>query len=570
MKKSDKYEAVIELARRRGFFWSAYEIYGGVSGFIDLGPLGVALKDKIKEKWRLFFLKRHEFFEISTPIITPHKVFEASGHVEHFNDPIVECIRCKRKYKADNILEEQGIPGSESLSLKEIKDEIRKSEIKCPECNGELSNPDYFQTMFSTTIGPYSESIGYGRPETAQGIFTNFKRVSESTRGKFPVAIAQIGTALRNEISPRQGPIRLREFTIMEFEFFYDPDESSCPMLKEVEKDKINILPKEARIKGKADIIQIDINSALNKKHILNEWLAYFMAISQKFVSELGIPPDKQRFLEKLPNERAHYSTQTYDQEVMLDRWGWTEVAGHALRTDYDLSRHSKYSGIDLRVFKPYDKPITKKVRTIRPIASVLRSKFEKVEEVMNLIEEADPDDVEREFRENGKYKLGKYTIQPKDVKIETREVKETGKRFIPHVAEPSFGLDRLVYASLEYAYSKIEGRTVLKIPRDIAPFQAVILPLVSKDGLPERAHEIYQNLIENRIEVQYDEIGSIGRRYARADEIGIPVAITIDYQTMQDNTVTIRDRDSWKQIRADADKILETIINIQIGKVKF
>ncbi len=567
MRKPDKYEAVIELARRRGFFWSAYEIYGGVSGFIDLGPLGVALKNKIMSKWRHFFLTKHEFVEISTPIITPYKVFEASGHVEHFNDPIVECNQCNRKYKADTILKEYEISGSESLSLDEIEDEINKRKVRCPECNGELSKIDYFQTMFSTTIGPYSESIGYGRPETAQGIFTNFKRIYETVRGKFPLAIAQIGTVLRNEISPRQGPIRLREFTIMEFEFFYDPDEPNCSKLKEVENDSINILPVEARLKGKEESINITVRQALNKKYIHNELLAYFMALSQRFVSELGIPSDKQRFLEKLPNERAHYSTQTYDHEVLLDRWGWTEVSGHALRTDYDLSRHAEHSGVDLRVFKPYEKPTVKRVKTIRPRASVLQSKFNNTKEVMRLIQQADPDDVEREFRKSGEYKIGKYTIQPNDVKIDTVEIKESGKKFIPHVAEPSFGLDRLVYASLEYSYSKVDDRVVLRIPRDIAPIEAIVLPLVNKDGLPGKASEIYRNLKDSGIDVLYDEVGSIGRRYARADEIGIPIAITIDYQTMRDNTLTLRDRDSWKQVRVDVEKILESIENIPARK---
>ncbi len=559
MRKTDKYEAIVELARRKGFFWPSYEIYGGVSGFIDLGPLGVALKNKIMNKWRKFFLKNEEFIEISTPIITPNKVFEASGHVEHFNDPIIECNRCKRKYRADNVLKEFGVTDTESLSLNEIENEIKNKFIKCPECTGDLSKPDYFQTMFSTTIGPYSDSIGYGRPETAQGIFINFKRVLETMRGKFPLAIAQIGPALRNEISPRQGPIRLREFTIMEFEFFYDPEEPNCPKLKEVEGDSIKILPELIKSKG-GEAIHLTIKEGLDRGFILNEWLAYFMALSQRFASELGINVEKQRFDEKLKNERAHYSTQTYDHEVFLERWGWVEIAGHALRTDYDLSCHIKYSGADLSAFKPHENPLIRRVKNIVPNIPKIRSNFENPEKAIKLIRQVNPDEFEKEIDNKGEYKIDNYIFHRDDIRIDFKEIKETGRRFIPYVVEPSFGLERLVYATLEFSFSKFEDRTILKIPKDIAPIQAIVLPLVNKDGLPEKASEIYKKLINSGIDVLYDEIGSIGRRYARSDEIGIPTAITVDYKTIEDDSVTIRDRDTWKQIRTDIEKIMEFI----------
>jgi glycyl-tRNA synthetase len=566
LKKSDKYEAIVELARRKGFFWQSYEIYGGLSGFIDLGPLGVALKNNIISKWRDFFLKTHEFIEISTPVITPSKIFEASGHIEHFKDPIIECNNCKRKFRADNILKESGTSNTESLSLEELDTEIKKMEIKCPECKGELSKPDYFQTMFSTTIGPYSDSIGYGRPETAQGIFINFKRIMETMRGKFPLAIAQIGPALRNEISPRQGPIRLREFTIMEFEFFYDPENPNCEKIGEVENDSINILPEEIKLEeNKA--INMTIEESLDKGYILNEWLAYFMALSQRFVSRLGIPPKKQRFDEKLVNERAHYSTQTYDHEVLLERWGWIEVAGHALRTDYDLTRHMEKSGVDLRAYIQFKNSIVKTKKIIKPNVLKIKSKFENAEKALNILRKVDPNEVERIIKENGEYKIDKYIFDSGDLTFDFKEFKETGRRFVPHVVEPSYGLERLVYATLEYSYSRVDDRTVLKIPKEIAPVKAIVLPLVSKDDLPKKAFEIYDDLLGHGIDVLYDEIGSIGRRYARADEIGIPTAITIDYKTIEDNTVTLRDRDTWKQIRATSDKIIDFIERATIIK---
>lgn len=571
MLKQDKYEALIEIAKRKGFFWPSFEIYGGVSGFIDLGPLGTKLMKRIENKWRDFFIKKLKLFEISTPIIMPHKIFEASGHVEHFKDPMVECLNCGRKYRADHLLKEFTEMNVESLTLEELSLKIKEMNIKCPECKGMLSSPKYFLTMFTTTIGPYSQSIGYARPETAQGIFIDFKRVFEVSREKFPLGIAQIGKVLRNEISPRQGPIRLREFTIMEFEFFFDPEDPTCPMLSEVENESINIVPLELRIKGIDKPLSISIKEALKNKYISNEWLAYFMALSKMFVSELGIPEEKQRFHEKLPNERAHYSTQTYDHEVFLERWGWVELAGHAYRTDYDLSRHMESTKEDLRIFKAYEKPIKKQVKKILPILSTINQTFKKdSQKVVELLTNSNVDEVEKSIKEKGYFEINSFKILPSHFKIEVKEVKEYGKKFIPHVVEPSFGLERLIYATLEFAYTRIKDRNVLKIPPDIAPIQAIVLPLLNKNELREKALEVYSMLIKNGFDVEYDDSGSIGRRYARADEAGIPIAITIDYQTLKDETVTIRDRDTWKQVRIPISKLDETIKSFLKKDFKF
>jgi glycyl-tRNA synthetase len=553
----------MEIAKRKGFFWPSFEIYGGVSGFIDLGPLGTKLMKKIEDKWRNFFVKKLKLLEITTPIIMPHKVFEASGHVEHFKDPMVECTRCERKYRADHLLKEFAEISVESLTLEELNSKIKEMGIKCPECKGALSSPKYFSTMFTTTIGPYSQSIGYARPETAQGIFIDFKRVFEIAREKFPLGIAQIGRVLRNEISPRQGPIRLREFTIMEFEFFFDPEDPTCPMLSEVENELINIVPLELRIKGIDKPLCISIKEALKNKYILTEWLAYFMALSKMFISELGIPEEKQRFHEKLPEERAHYSIQTYDHEVFLERWGWIEMAGHAYRTDYDLSRHMESTKEDLRIFKAYEKPIIKYVKMISPVLSSIEQTFkENSRKVIELLTSLNAEEVEKRIKEKGYLEINGFKILPSHFEIKVKEIKEYGKKFIPHVVEPSFGAERLIYATLEYAYTRIKDRDVLKIPPSIAPIQAIVLPLVNKNGLQEKAMEVYSMIEKSGFDVEYDDSGSIGRRYARADEAGIPLAITIDYQTLKDETVTIRDRDTWKQIRVPISQLEEVIKN--------
>jgi len=559
--KPDKYEMLEETARRRGFFWQSFEIYGGASGFIDFGPVGAGLKTKIEEKWRDFFVRKQHLMEIVTPIVMPSKVFEASGHVTHFKDPMVECVKCKRRYRADHILRESVSVETESLTLDELDHKMRENMVRCPECGGEFSKPEYFQTMFATTIGPYSEAVGYCRPEAAQGMFIDFKRLLEIAREKLPLGVAQIGKALRNEISPRQGPIRLREFTIMEFEFFFDPEKNSCDQLGNVANERIRIVPAELRLRNVEEPLDLTVADCLSRGYILNEWMAYFMALSKRFVAELGIPSGNQRFHEKLLGERAHYSAQTYDHEVFLERWGWTELAGHAYRTDYDLSMHWKHSGVDIRVFEKHEEPIRKKFKVLRPVASAVRRAFkERTQEVLELIAKADPDEVEKEFREQGYYRCKDLRILPEHVEVRLEQKAETGRRFIPHVVEPSFGAERLVYATLEYAYSRVKNRTVLKIPRDLAPIQAVVLPLVSKDGLPELAEKIYENLTAEHFDVEYDEAGSIGRRYARADEVGVPLAVTVDYQTKDDKTVTLRDRDSWRQVRVKTGSLPEVM----------
>jgi len=552
--KLDKYEMVADLARRRGFFWPSFEIYGGVSGFLDLGPLGTVMKRRIIEKWLDTFIRKHGFVEISTPVIAPERIFQASGHVDHFKDPMVECLSCKRRFKADHLLKEAAGVEAEGFSLEQIEQTINERQVRCIECGGQLSKPDYFSTMFRTTIGPYSESVAYARPEAAQGMFVDFKRVYEAQREKMPIAIAQIGPALRNEISPRQGPIRLREFTIMEFEFFYDPSEPACPYIDEVAGKQIRILPLQLRNRGVEEPIAVTIRQTLDDKFVLSEWSAYFMSLSQQFLSDVGVPSENQRFHEKLPSERAHYSAQTYDHEVWLDRWGWVEMAGHANRTNYDLTSHIKESGSDLTVFKKHDQPVVRKQIAVRPVDSTIGPTFKgDAAAVTKLLESAESGAVEQSIKEKGFYSVGGFRVLPEHVKFEWIEVKESGRRFIPEVIEPSFGAERLMYAVLEYAYTQVKDRVVLNIPVDLAPIQVSVFPLMAKDGLDEKARSVCEMLRRKRFDVDYDENGTIGRRYARADEIGVPIAVTVDYDSLKDDTVTLRDRVTWKQVRAPA-----------------
>ena len=498
----DKYEVISEMGKRRGYFWPSYEIYGGVGGFITYGPRGSVLKRRLEEQFRKFYLQPLAILEIDSPIIMPENVLEASGHVENFKEPTVQCKKCQRKFRADHLLQEfakMTDTETEKLTLQNVEDELKNHKIKCPDCGGEFDKAELLMTMFTTTIGPYSDAIGYGRPEAAQGIFVEFKRIFESARNRLPLGVAQIGRALRNEISPRQGPVRLREFTIIDIEFFFDPEDNKCLIIDQVENETLRFLLAENKVKGETEPVEINIKEALSKGIIKDEWLAYFMAKAKQFLENLGVPEDKQRFIEKLDYERAHYSTQGFDQEVYLERWGWTEVSGHNNRTDFDLARHMKASGVDLTAFK---------------------------------------------------------------------ETEDGGKRFVPNVIEPSFGLDRLVYVALEYAYTKRNKRTVLSLPRQLAPYHVSVFPLMNKDGLLEKADEVYHMLADGGFSVDWDSSGSIGRRYARADEAGTPIGITIDYDSLTDNTVTLRDRDSWKQVRTKLSE-LPTLLQEYFRKTK-
>ena len=551
----DKYELLSDLAKRRGYFWPSFEIYGGVSGYLDLGPLGTKLKRRIEELWLNLFVYQNGFAAISTPVIMPERIFVASGHVEHFKDLMITCGNCKRHFKADHVVTE-AMPGRTDLAVEamtpsEIDTFIVENHISCPECGGTLGSAEYFATMFKTNIGPYGDVTGYGRPEAAQGIFTDFKRIYETSRGKLPLGIGQIGTVMRNEISPRQGPIRLREFTIMELEFFFDPQEPQCALMEKVKDVELPLLLDKERARKGSQLTLVKASEALERKLVLTEWLAYFMALSIKFAGLLGIPFERQRFEEKMPTERAHYSAQTFDHQVWLDRWGWVELGGHAYRTDFDLSAHIKSSGVDLSIFKPYEKPMEKQTSLVVPLESILGPILrEKTRAVVDALQSKTPDELRKAFDTKGYFEIQGFKILPSQVRFEDRTIRETGRRIVPHVVEPSYGAERSVYSALEYAYSRVKDRVVLKLPVGLAPIQLMVFPLMAKDGLPEIALEIQSLLSGEGFDVDYDDAGTIGRRYARADEIGVPLTITVDYQTKTDETVTVRDRDTWKQVR--------------------
>jgi glycyl-tRNA synthetase len=374
---------------------------------------------------------------------------------------------------------------------------------------------------------------------------------------------------LRNEISPRQGLLRLREFTIADLEFFFDPEEPDCYLLKEVENEKLRLLTTKTRSKDSESITEVTVKEALNKGIITLEWQAVFMAYAKRLLVDLGVPSEKQRFIEKFSWEKAHYSSQTFDQQVLVERWGWVEVSGHADRSDYDLKSHMASSNADMQVFKEYARPVERDQLALKPVMAKLGPVFKgEAGKVAEMLAKVDPAEFESSMKKAGHYMLGKYKILPEHVDVQRQKIVERGRHFIPHVVEPSFGSDRLLYVTLEYAYQVKEDRVVLAFPRDIAPIQVGVYPLVSKDGLAEKALALHRKLADEGFLAEYDEAGSIGRRYARADEVGSQLGITVDYDTLKDNTVTIRDRDSWRQVRtriADLGQLLHGYFRGQI-----
>lgn len=547
------YDDVLELARRRGFFWPAYETYGGAAGLYVLGNLGVKLADKIVRQWRELFIRRNSFVEVDTPNLTPQPVLEASGHVSNFRDPMAECMNCHRKYRADHLLQEAGIKLPLQLTTQGLKEKLEG--LKCPGC-GKISGWEVkpFLTMFETRLGPYNDVIGYLRPETAQGIFVEFRRIFETEREKLPLGVGQVGRGFRNEISPRQGIIRLREFRMLELEVFLDPHDMRCQMLSSYKQREVMITKVED---DKEENLRVKIGDAVNDGIISNEWMAYMLVCAEEFIQRIGVPAERIRFREVPGGERAHYSSQTFDVEVNIEGIGWLEVAGIAYRTDFDLKAHMKKTGADYSVALPLDSPRKEMQKRWGIMVERLKERYpERWKDVMKEYSK-----IKERTGEPPKEIAGVKIDDLLFIKEEIVEV--THRKFIPHVVEPSFGLERLMLAALCHAYRQKDDRVVLSLPSFISPVSVCVFPLVSKEDMIDVAKKIEERLRNAGFDTFYDESGSIGRRYARADEIGTPLCITVDGETLFDSTVTFRDRDTWKQYRVDTSRLEEEVARV-------
>ena len=454
----DSMEKMVALCKSRGYIYPGSEIYGGLANTWDYGPLGVELKNNIKSAWRKKFIQENKYnVGLDAAIFMNPETWVATGHVAGFSDPLIDCKECKTRHRADKLVEEWAHENGKDIVADGWTDEqmvnyINDNKIACPNCGKtNFTSIRKFNLMFKTFQGVTEDSTSqiYLRPETAQGIFVNFKNVMRTTRRKLPMGIGQIGKAFRNEITPGNFTFRTREFEQMELEFFCKPG---------------------------TDL----------------EWFKYWKDYCKKFLLDLGMQEENIRLRDHSPEELVFYSKATTDIEFAFP-FGWGELWGIADRTDYDLSRHIEHSKQDLSYQDP-----------------------------------------------------------------------ETNEKFIPYVIEPSLGCDRVALAFLCNAYEEQDlgegdSRVVLHLHPALAPYKVAVLPLSKK--LSDKAQEVYENLAKKFV-CDYDEAGSIGKRYRREDEIGTPYCVTIDFDTLEDNKVTIRDRDTMEQIRISIDEVEKYIEN--------
>jgi glycyl-tRNA synthetase len=425
--------------------------------------------------------------------------------------------------------------------------------------------------MFKTSIGPGGKRAGYLRPETAQGMFVNFPRLLKFYRDHLPFGATQIGKAFRNEISPRQGVIRLREFTQAEAEIFIDPRDKTHPKFEEIADIELILYSQDGQARGSSE--KMTVKRAVQTGIIAHEFLGYCLARTYQFLIRVGVSPEKLRFRQHMKDEMAHYAADCWDAEIQSDRFGWVEVVGIADRTDYDLKAHAKQSGTELAAYVSYDKPVKVERFAIKPNMGILGPLFKgKAGKIANALRLMKPEDLAGEtidvIVDDEVLRVAKDAVSFENISEEVH-----GETIIPHVIEPSFGIDRITYSLLEHSYFEEEAkaeegdeeekRIVLRLPPEVAPVQAAVLPLLTRDELINPANEIVKNLRKAGILVAFDDSGTIGRRYRRNDEVGTPYSITVDYQTLEDGTVTIRDRDTMKQVRAAMGGIDDNIYDL-------
>ncbi len=554
---------VLSLCKRRGFLWPSYDIYGGMAGMYDFGPLGVALKNNIENHWRRLYVLQEGFLELSCPLVAPEPVFKASGHLDTFSDMYVECTKCGETYRADHLAKDLH-ENPATLDEAQLGGLLREKGVRCPSCKGDLTEPRRFNLMFKTMVGAGKAKAGYLRPETAQGMFVNFQQVYRLGRERLPVGAVQVGKAFRNEISPRQGLIRLREFHQMEAELFVDPDDKTWPRFGPVKGERLMLVANTGEAK------ELTLEQAVRDKVIVNEVLAYFMWLTHRFAADIGLDPARMRFRQHERTEMAHYASDCWDLEAELG-YGWIELVGVADRGCYDLSAHIAHSDADLTAFERFEEPKEVEREAVKVKFDVMGKMFKGETKAVAEALSKMPVGSVKGRKEVAVQVGGKaYSVPSECFEVAMRKEKVTGRKFVPHVIEPSYGVDRIVYAVMEHAYSrskKEDGDYVtLRLKGLVAPYKAGVFPLMAKDGLGDIASGIHASLSAAGMHAYLDDAGSIGRRYARMDEVGTPCCITVDYQTKDDGTVTIRDRDSSEQRRVKKENVVLAVTRLVSG----
>uniref|UniRef100_A0A8B9ET71 Glycine--tRNA ligase n=1 Tax=Anser cygnoides TaxID=8845 RepID=A0A8B9ET71_ANSCY len=566
-----------DTLKRRFFYDQAFSIYGGVSGLYDFGPVGCALKNNIIQAWRQHFIQEEQILEIDCTMLTPEPVLKTSGHVDKFADFMVKDVKNGECFRADHLLKahlqklmsdkkctaekkaemENVITQLDNYGQQELADLFVNYNVKSPITGNDLSPPVSFNLMFKTSIGPGGNMPGYLRPETAQGIFLNFKRLLEFNQGKLPFAAAQIGNSFRNEISPRSGLIRVREFTMAEIEHFVDPSEKSHPKFQNVADLNILLYSSKAQVSGQSAHI-MRLGDAVQQGVINNSVLGYFIGRIYLFLTKVGVSPDKLRFRQHMENEMAHYACDCWDAESKTS-YGWIEIVGCADRSCYDLSCHARATKVPLVAEKLLKEPIS-----FQNKPESLEKSFDS-EIVLQCLVIC--------FSTCYAFKClffflcREFTVETEGKTFTLTKDMVTVKRFqktlhveeiIPNVIEPSFGIGRIMYTVFEHTFRIREGdeqRTFFSFPAVVAPFKCSVLPLSQNQEFMPFVKELSEALTRNGISHKVDDSsGSIGRRYARTDEVGVAFGITIDFDTVNrtPHTATLRDRDSMRQIRAE------------------
>jgi len=551
---TNRLERLSGVLKRRGIILPAFEIHGGAKGLYDFGPVGGRLRNKVNQTWLNHWLSLGNIVEISCPTITPYSVLEASGHVGEFSDFMTVCGSCEEASRADTLLESFHT-NPDSLTKTELQTLLNQSQPPCPACQAiDWTEITAQNLMFNTTIGAGSSGRpGFLRPETAQGMFTSFPALYRHNRERLPFGAIQVGKGYRNEISPRQGMIRLREFNMAELEYFINPHEEAIHDFSPWSEQLISLLP------DNQEEIQMSFKDAVEQKIIRHTTVGYFMAQTFDFLTKVGIDSQRLRFRQHESDEMAHYATDCWDAEIH-GSYGWVECVGIAHRGCYDLESHEKATGKSLRARREFSQPQVIETDGWTTDGAKAGPAFRALAGAVKAAVEAMP--ASTAFPSQLTLPSGdQVTVEAEHVKRNQRTETITGEWYIPHVVEPAFGIDRIIWHILDHAYDETgkdgEEYTVMRLSEHVAPVDYCVFPLFEKDGMGELAQSIHRTLCsKTNIVSMYDSSGSIGRRYARADEIGVPKCITVDHQSLEDQTVTIRDRDSGEQHRVHIDSL--------------
>ncbi|SMN18007.1 similar to Saccharomyces cerevisiae YBR121C GRS1 Cytoplasmic and mitochondrial glycyl-tRNA synthase that ligates glycine to the cognate anticodon bearing tRNA [Maudiozyma saulgeensis] len=620
-------ESLESILRGRFFYAPAFDIYGGVSGLYDYGPPGCAFQANVVDTWRKHFILEEDMLEVDCTMLTPYEVLKTSGHVDKFSDWMCRDLKTGEIFRADHLVEEvlearlkgdkeaRGIAADpeeeESADKKKRKKKVKqikaikleddvakeyemvlakidgysgeelgelmvKYSINNPATDGPLEPPMAFNLMFETAIGPSGQLRGFLRPETAQGQFLNFNKLLEFNNSKTPFASASIGKSFRNEISPRAGLLRVREFLMAEIEHFVDPMDKSHPKFGDVKDITLSFLPRGVQEAGSTVPITETIGKAVESKMIDNETLGYFIGRIYQFLVKIGVDKTKLRFRQHMGNEMAHYATDCWDGEL-LTSYGWIECVGCADRSAFDLTVHSNKTKEKMVVREKLETPIEVTKYEIDLTKKLFGPKFRKdaplVEKFLLDLSQTELEAKASELKSNGKVVFqingieGDVELDDKFINIEKRTKVEHVREYVPNVIEPSFGIGRIIYAVFEHSFwnrPEDTARGVLSFPPLVAPSKVLLVPLSNNKELQPVTKKVSDILRKAQIPFKVDDSGvSIGKRYSRNDELGTPFGVTIDFDSVKDGSVTLRERDSTQQVRGSVEDIIKAIKDI-------